>query len=87
MSISRRDALLGAGAAAVTALPVSTVAADTKTQEAFAVLFRQLNSPRQRVMLKNMEMVLKVQRGNERRGWTEADDERLLWGPPREVRS
>ncbi len=85
MQITRRDALMGAGAAAVTGLTVAPLAIkavdgklpldDAKAREAME-LFGQLNSSRQEISLDAMRMFLEVQRANERAGFTTEDDAR-----------
>ncbi len=90
MQISRRDALMGAGAAAVVAgvpgavragkLPLNNV----KTREALE-LFGQLNPTRQDISITMMQSILKVQRANERNGFTAADDARRTRDLEREL--
>ena len=87
MTISRRRVLTGAGAAAVTGLtaaPLAIKAAGVKAalagEEAQAIaVFRQLNPVRQNISITMMQTILKVQRANERNGFTTEDDaERAL---------
>ena len=79
MSISRRDALIGATAAVVAGVPGAVRAGksldDAKAREAVE-LFGQLNSERQEILLDSMRLVLEVQRANESRGFTTEDDAR-----------
>ena len=81
MQITRRDALVGASAAAMVAgVPGAASAGklpldDAKTREALE-LFRQLNPHRQEILLNTMRLVLEVQRSNESRGFTTEDDAR-----------
>ena len=87
MQITRRNALLGATAAAVTGLtvaPLGMKSASAKAalagEEAQAIaVFRQLNPVRQNISITMMQTILKVQRANERNGFTTEDDaERAL---------
>ena len=71
MRISRRGALIGAGAAAVVAGVPGAV--DATTREVLEV-FRQLNSARQELVRDMMRALIKAQRHNERHGATAADD-------------
>ncbi len=81
MQISRRGALIGAGAAAVAAGVPGAVRAgklpldDAKTREALE-LFGQLNPERQGISLDAMRLFIEVQRSNESRGFTTEDDAR-----------
>ena len=86
MQISRRRVLTGAGAAAVAVagVPVAVRAGkspldDAKAREALE-LFGQLNPVRQEISLDAMRLFLEVQRRNESRGFTTADDARLSQG-------
>ncbi len=65
MKLTRRGALIGAGAAAVAALPT---AVDAAAREAVQ-LFGQLNPRRQKVSLMAMRMFLEVQCHNESKGF------------------
>ena len=74
MSISRRDALLGASAAvAVAGVPtaVAARAALAGGEARVLAMFRQLNSARQEIARMTVRSVLDVQRANEAYGWTE----------------
>ena len=73
MQISRRGALLGAGAAAVVAGVPGAVDA---TSRAVLAVFRQLNPVRQDIILGTMRLILETQRSNESRGFTIEDDAR-----------
>ncbi len=89
MQITRRDALVGAGAAAMAAGVPGAVRAgkspldDAKAREALE-LFGQLNAVRQEIALNAMRTFLEVQHHNESRGFTTADDARLSqkWAGP-----
>ncbi len=79
--------MLGASAAAVTGLTVAPLAmksagvkAALAGEEAQAIaVFRQLNPVRQNISITMMQTILKVQRANERNGFTTEDDaERAL---------
>ena len=87
MQITRRGAMLSVGAAAVTGLTVAPLAikaagvqAALAGEEAQAIaVFRQLNPVRQNISTTMMQTILKVQRANERNGFTTEDDaERAL---------
>ncbi len=84
MQITRRRAVLGAGAAAVVVGVPGAIQAgklpldDAKAREALE-LFGQLNPVRQQISLDAMRTFLEVQRANERNGFTTEDDaERAL---------
>ncbi len=86
MSISRRTALATGAAAIVTGLTVAPLAMKTAnvraalTDDAQALaVFRRLNPVRQKICITMMQSILKVQRANERNGFTTEDDaERAL---------
>ncbi len=93
MQISRRDALLGATAAAIVTGAITAPlamksarvkAALTNDAQALAV-FRQLNSVRRDLTLRTMRLILKVQRTNERNGFTTEDDAERALDLEREV--
>ncbi len=83
MSISRRDALMGATAAvAVAGLPtaVAAQAALAGEEEQILALFRQLNPARKEVSLMAVRAFLDTQRANEANGWTEEPPRSALPG-------
>ena len=80
MTISRRDALLGATAAvAVAGVPTAVQAADPEEEQILA-LFRQLNPARKEVSLMAVRAFLDTQRHNESIGWAEEPPKRAYIG-------
>ncbi len=84
MQISRRNALMGATAAAVvtgaTVVPLAIKAALAGEEAQALALFRQLNPARQEVSLMAMRAFLDTQRANEANGWTEEPPKRAYIG-------
>ena len=82
MQITRRDALMGAGAAALVAGVPGAVRADKLPLDDAEIralaMFRQLNPVRREILLNMTRMALKAQRHNENQGFTAADDARSI---------